>query len=166
METGVLIALVGVVGTLAGILLQVLLGPIVAPWYAVRVQRVQHRFQLRVEQRQMITNELEKGFEDLSAVRTLAMAIRLVPKDRYETDVRTLALYSSHEQKWGVWRPYLVEDDKLLELCEEYRTLIRDLRIAGPSLGPDEINERERQVEAEMSSKAREITNALRTRGW
>lgn len=165
METGVLIALVGVLATLAGILLQALLGPIVAPWYAERVQRVQHRFQLRVEQRKMITNELEKGFEDLSTVRNLATAIRL-PKDRHEQDVKAVDFYSSHEQKWGVWRPYLVEDDELLKLCEEYRTLIRDLRVAVLRLGPDEINEREKQVGVEMSSKALKITNALRTRGW
>lgn len=166
METGTLVVLVGVLGTLAGILLQALLGPLIAPWYAERVQKAQRRFQLRTEQSQMITNELEKGFDDLSTVRSLSMAIRLASGQAQQQHINSLWRYSSHEQKWGVWRPYLVEDDKLLELCEEYRMLIRALRMATPSLGPDEIDEREKQVGVEMSSKAREIANALRSHGW
>ena len=167
METGVLVALVGAVTAFATLLLRQFIAPFFSPWYEERLRKAQARVGRRASQRLMIENELEKGFEDLSTVRVMAVA------DRFgQPRLNSMQSIGEHESRWGVWRPYLIEDEELLELCEEYRTLIRELRVAAfvsdPDfeLSADEIDEREKEVGAAMSSKAREIATAMNKRGW
>ena len=110
----------------------------------------------------MIESELEKGFEDLSGVRAWAIAKRMGQEGQFNI----LQMYGNHETRWGVWRPYLIEDEELLNVCEEYRSLIRELRVASATLRPEEIDQREPQVGKEMSEKARMIAALLNKRGW
>ncbi len=75
--------------------------------------------------------------------------------------------FAANEQKWGIWRPYLIEDDQLETLCDAYRTLIRDLRISVMSSQAPSTNHTQLQkVEADMRLKSREIVSVLNKKGW
>ena len=154
--------LVGVVAVLGTLIAQCLVGPLVVPWYSERLQKSQARVIRRANGRQMIENELEKGMEDLSGVRTFAIAIRWGKRDEFDA----LKLYALHEEKWGVWRPYLLQDSELLDKCEDYRSIIRDLRGAVFAISADEIEEREKAVASKMSAAAQKVVALLDERGW
>ena len=78
----------------------------------------------------MVENELEKGFADLSALRAFLMAVGAAPGDRGNLAVWFLQNFTANDQKWGIWRPYLIQDQKIEDLSEDYRTRIRDLRVS------------------------------------
>jgi hypothetical protein len=110
----------------------------------------------------MIESELEKGFEDLSASRVVAMLLNSGKQDARE---RGMGLFGSHETKWGSWRPYLIEDVALLTLCEDFRSLIRDHRMETATASPSQILADNKTIEAKASAKAGEVMDAVRGKG-
>jgi len=141
---------------------QYLLGPFVMPWYNDRLQKAQRRVQRRFDQRRMIESELEKGFEDLSTVRAYCIALRLATNQQFDAP----RAYARNEIKWGTWRPYLIEDQRLLEQCEQYRGLIRDLRVSIASLPLAQLEASAKRAESQMLTESKTIVDTMNGLGW
>ena len=161
--------LVGIIAALVTLVVQYLVSPILSTWYQERLLRARAAVERRHDVRAMIEAELEKGFEDLSALRAFLM-VAPFPRDpiaRGDLAIKFSQLFVTHEQKFGAWRPYLLQEREIEKLCEEYRQQIRDLRIEMiPSEDPVKLQGKVAITEMDMSKKASEIIAGIDKLRW
>ena len=172
MSTGILVAIVTAASILGAAVITAILGPIISPWYSERLNKAQLRVSRRIAVRTMIESELSKGFLDLGAIGAYFWSLNMA-RDPDKIGLLRDAfgqMIISNETKYGLWLGYTIDDSDLRALCEGYRDLIRDIRIAAsqplPLPLPDNMESQLEDAKKDADQKATEIIGELNRLGW
>ena len=164
MSTPVIVAVLTAAALIVGTLITVVVGPVIYPWYGERMSKAQLRVQRRIRVREMIERELSKGILDLGAVRAYFTYELQQPAEARNAFIQVIM---KNETDYGVWLGYAVEDSDLRNLCEQYRDLIRDIRVVAIQPPPPaDMEARIEKANKAADKMAGEIMEALNRLGW
>lgn len=166
MDTTLISGIIGAGAAIVGALTTAFVGPIIYPWYSERMRKAQLRVERRMQVRQMIENELSKGFHDLASTGGYISLIRIQPIA--EAQEKAAQWYINNELRFGPWLGYTVQDAAVKAMCEQYRTVIRDARmmVAEKNLDPSDAGSRLEKARQQSDSKAEEIVAKMNELGW
>ena len=164
MDTALIIALLSGCALLLGSLVIAFVGPIIYPWYSERMSRAQLRVQRRMQVRLMIENELTKGFLDLSSI---GGYISLLGVQQVAASQDYFAkMIMENELKFGPWLAHTIQDVEVLQLCEDYRDTIRDIRVAVAKPPIADAEALLSKAKHDSNQKASEIVAKMDELGW
>ena len=166
MDTTLVVALLSGLFIVVGALITAVVGPVIYPWYGERMSKAQLRVQRRIQVRQMIENELSKGFYDLASIGGYLSLLMLEPVAAAQPKVSQWLI--DNELKFGPWLSYAVQDADVKELCEEYRDIIREVRmmVGKRDLTPQQGEAQLVKGRGSSDKKAEQIVAKMNELGW
>ncbi|MCH8065073.1 MAG: hypothetical protein IIC90_04515 [Chloroflexi bacterium] len=166
MDTTLVVALLSGLFVVVGALITAVVGPVIYPWYGERMSKAQLRVQRRMQVREMIENELLKGFHDLASVGGYLTLLIVEPAAAAQP--KASQRFIDNEFKFGPWLGYAVSNTDIKELCEEYRDIIRGVRMmVGKRDLPRQQGDAQLAKGRESSNKkAAQIVAKMNELGW
>ena len=101
MDTTLVVALLSGLFVVVGALITAVVGPVIYPWYGERMSKAQLRVQRRMQVREMIENELLKGFHDLASVGGYLTLLIVEPAAAAQP--KASQRFIDNEFKFGPW---------------------------------------------------------------
>lgn len=164
MDAPWVVAIVSGSAVILGALITAFVGPIIYPWYGERMSKSQLRVQRRMQVRQMIESELSKGLHDVASIGGYLSVMAAMPVAKAQETFAKMIM--DNELKFGTWLSYTIQHTEVRQMCEDYRDIIRNLRVAiaqPPIPNAQALLSKARQ---DSDQKASEIVAKMDELGW